>query len=160
MVTSRAIASPRARARAPQEPSTPVSEPDAAQRLDAYRDRLFFKMGEVATIVGVPAHVLRYWERVFPAIRPQRGTTKHRRYRKQDVELFLVIRRLLYDDGYTVEGARACLRTLRTAQRTATTAPAASAELDSGLSRAALRQARQLVADIIALVRSDEPHRH
>jgi DNA-binding transcriptional MerR regulator len=160
MVTSRAITSPRARACAPKVLSLRTAASDDAQRLNAYRDKLFFKMGEVATIVGVPAHVLRYWERAFPAIRPQRRTTKHRRYRKQDVELFLVIRRLLYDDGYTVAGARACLRTLRATQHaTDSAAPAAEVVAGTGLTSAALRKARQLVADIIALVENDEPAR-
>ena len=75
-------------------------------------DKLFFKIGEVAKIVGVKAHVLRYWEDEFQALRPMKTRGAHRVYRRRDVELAVLIRRLLQDEGFTVPGARKRLREL------------------------------------------------
>ena len=73
-------------------------------------DKLYFKIGEVAKIVGVKPYVLRYWETEFPSIRPGKTQSKHRLYRKRDVETLLEIRRLLHDERYTIEGAKRRLR--------------------------------------------------
>jgi len=73
-------------------------------------DKLYFKIGEVAKIVGVKPYVLRYWETEFPSIRPGKTRSKHRLYRKRDVETLLEIRRLLHDERYTIEGAKRRLR--------------------------------------------------
>lgn len=73
-------------------------------------DKLFFKIGEVADIVGVKPHVLRYWEGEFNALRPMKTRGAHRVYRRQDVELAMHIRRLLYEEGHTVPGARKKLK--------------------------------------------------
>ena len=72
-------------------------------------DKLYFKIGEVKKITGVETHVLRYWESEFKIIRPQRASSKQRLYRKVDVENILTIKKLLYEDGYTVPGARKLL---------------------------------------------------
>jgi DNA-binding transcriptional MerR regulator len=69
-------------------------------------DKLYFKIGEVKNITGIEPHVLRYWESEFKIIRPQRATSKQRLYRRVDVENILTIKKLLYEDGYTVPGAR------------------------------------------------------
>ena len=69
-------------------------------------DKLYFKIGEVAKLADVPAHVLRYWESEFPGIRPKRANSKQRLYRKKDVELILQVKLLLHDQGYTIAGAR------------------------------------------------------
>ena len=73
-------------------------------------DKLFFKIGEVAQIVGVRAHVLRYWESEFPALRPLKTRGSHRVYRRRDVELAVLLRRLLHDEGLTIAGAKRRLR--------------------------------------------------
>lgn len=72
-------------------------------------DKLYFKIGEVKQITGVETHVLRYWESEFKIIRPQRASSKQRLYRRVDVENILTIKKLLYEDGYTVPGARKLL---------------------------------------------------
>jgi DNA-binding transcriptional MerR regulator len=72
-------------------------------------DKLYFKIGEVKKITGVEPHVLRYWESEFKIIRPQRASSKQRLYRRVDVENILRIKKLLYEDGYTVPGARKLL---------------------------------------------------
>lgn len=72
-------------------------------------DKLYFKIGEVKKITGIEPHVLRYWESEFKTIRPQRASSKQRLYRRVDVENILTIKKLLYEDGYTVPGARKLL---------------------------------------------------
>jgi DNA-binding transcriptional MerR regulator len=74
-------------------------------------DKLYFKIGEVAKLAEVPAHVLRYWESEFPGIRPKRANSQQRLYRYQDVELILKIKTLLHSEGYTIAGARKLLET-------------------------------------------------
>src|SRR5882724_2544880 len=75
-------------------------------------DKLFFKIGEVAQIVGVEPYVLRYWESEFKTIRPEKTRTNQRMYRRRDVETVLAIKRLLYDQGYRIDGAKRRLREL------------------------------------------------
>jgi DNA-binding transcriptional MerR regulator len=75
-------------------------------------DKLFFKIGEVADIVGVKPHVLRYWETEFGALKPMKTRGAHRVYRRRDVELAMLVRRLLHDEGYTIPGARKRLKEL------------------------------------------------
>ena len=74
-------------------------------------DKLYFKIGEVSFLVGVQPHVLRYWEKEVAAIRPGKTASNQRRYRRKDVELFREIRRLLYEEKYTLAGARKRLTT-------------------------------------------------
>ncbi len=69
-------------------------------------DKLYFKIGEVSQLVGVRAHVLRYWEKEVPSIRPGKSASNQRRYRHRDVEIFREIRRLLPDERYTLAGAK------------------------------------------------------
>lgn len=69
-------------------------------------DKLFFRIGEVSRITDVPATVLRFWESQFARIKPQRTEAGQRLYRKKDVELILTIKNLLYDQKFTIQGAR------------------------------------------------------
>ncbi|MBF0175512.1 MAG: MerR family transcriptional regulator [Magnetococcales bacterium] len=73
-------------------------------------DRSFLDMGEVAAILGVAPHVLRYWEKEFPQIRPLRRIGHRRIYRRQDVDLLLRVRHLLYKQRLTISGVREYLR--------------------------------------------------
>ena len=72
----------------------------------AIPEKLFFKIGEVCDLTGVQAHVLRYWESEFPMLSPQKNRAGQRTYRKRDVEIALRIKELLYDDQYTIAGAK------------------------------------------------------
>lgn len=72
--------------------------------------KLYFRIGEVARIVDVEPHVLRYWETEFPTIRPQKSTKGQRVYSRKDVETLLRVRELLYAHRFTIEGARKRLR--------------------------------------------------
>lgn len=74
-------------------------------------EKLFFKIGEVCDISGVQAHVLRYWESEFPMLAPQKNRAGQRTYRKRDVEMVLRIKELLYEDQYTIAGAKKKLHT-------------------------------------------------
>ncbi len=69
-------------------------------------DKLYFRIGDVARICEVPAYVLRFWETEFPNLKPNKGGTGQRLYRRKDVETALRIKHLLYDLGYTIPGAR------------------------------------------------------
>ena len=69
-------------------------------------DKLYFKIGEVSKIAGLPAYVLRFWESEFSGIRPKRTPTGHRLYRRSDVESILEIKELLHRKRFTLEGAR------------------------------------------------------
>jgi DNA-binding transcriptional MerR regulator len=80
-------------------------------------DKLYFKIGEVASIVGVQPYVLRYWESEFTVVRPSKTRSKHRLYRRRDVETLLHIKRLLHDERFTIEGARKRLKTLQKEER-------------------------------------------
>lgn len=77
----------------------------------AIPEKIFFKIGEVCDLVGVQAHVLRYWETEFPMLSPQKNRSGQRSYRRRDVEIALRIKELLYDDLYTIAGAKKKLQT-------------------------------------------------
>jgi DNA-binding transcriptional MerR regulator len=78
----------------------------------AASEKLYFKIGEVAELVGVKPHVLRYSETEFPALRPKKTRGAHRHYSRHEVDFAMHLRRLLHDEGYTVPGARRRLREL------------------------------------------------
>lgn len=75
-------------------------------------DKPYFKIGEVARLCAVKPYVLRYWETEFRSLRLQKTRSQQRLYRRKDVELLLKIRHLLYEERFTIEGARARLREL------------------------------------------------
>jgi DNA-binding transcriptional MerR regulator len=86
----------------------------------AIPDKLYFPIREAARIIGVEPYVLRFWEKEFPTFRPVKGTSGHRRYRKKDIETALEIKRLLYQQCFTIAGARTQLK-----RNAAVAAPAA-----------------------------------
>ncbi|MGD2125938.1 MAG: MerR family transcriptional regulator [Desulfobacteraceae bacterium] len=73
-------------------------------------NKRYFRIGEVSRIIGVEPYVLRYWESEFPQIRPLRANTNQRTYRKRDLEIILEVKRLLYEEKLTIEGARQKLK--------------------------------------------------
>ncbi len=73
-------------------------------------DKTYFRIGEVSRITGLEPYVLRYWESEFPQIRPRRADSNQRTYRKKDLEIIMEIKRLLYDERLTIEGARKKLK--------------------------------------------------
>jgi DNA-binding transcriptional MerR regulator len=73
-------------------------------------DKLYFRIGEVASLCRLPAYVLRFWETEFSQLKPVKSSTGQRMYRKRDVESVVRIKKLLYEDGFTIAGARVQLR--------------------------------------------------
>jgi DNA-binding transcriptional MerR regulator len=85
-----------------------MSVPENAPLQPAYEipDKLYFRIGEVARLAGIKPYVLRFWETEFSSLGPKKSGTGHRLYRRKDVELVLEIKRLLYEQRFTIEGAR------------------------------------------------------
>jgi len=86
-------------------------------------DKLYFRIGEVATLCRLPAYVLRFWESEFPQLKPVKSSTGQRMYRKRDVESVLRIKQLLYEQGFTIAGARQQLRAENKSDKTQTAIP-------------------------------------
>lgn len=76
-------------------------------------DKMAFKIGEAAEMVGVKQYVLRYWETEFDALRPRKSKNNQRVYSRRDVETAMMIKKLLYEDRFSIEGARSVLKSLR-----------------------------------------------
>lgn len=102
-------------------------------------DKLYFRIGEVAELVGVEAHVLRYWETEFK-LRPHRSSSGQRLYRKSDLARFLRVRQLLHEEGFTIAGARKVL--LEGSE--------AAAKVSLGVERDALKDALRRVRELRA----------
>jgi len=88
-----------------------------------FPDKLYYRIGEVSKIAGVPAYVLRFWESEFSVIRPGRSASGQRLYRKKDVERILNVKQLLYEKKFTIEGARKHLKLKSDATYDAATPP-------------------------------------
>ena len=122
-------------------------------------DKLYFRIGDVARLCEVPAYVLRFWETEFPQLKPNKGGTGQRLYRKRDVEMALRIKSLLYDQGYTIPGARQVFKVEAKAREAATpfevapaTAPApALVPMDAGAGATAADKSVRIEARLKAL---------
>ena len=75
-------------------------------------ERLYYRIGEVSRITGLKPHVLRYWESEFKTIKPHKGGSFQRLYRRKDLDTILKIRKLLYEEGFTIAGAKKKIREL------------------------------------------------
>ena len=136
---------PKARAKTSRR-RTARAAPDGELELGS--DKLYFKIGEVAEIVGVPAYVLRYWETEFKAVKPQKSRTQQRVYKRRDVVTLLKIKHLLYAQKFTIAGARQQLK--EAPDRIAMAAP-------SGLylARQSSSALRRLLEEALAMCRRD-----
>jgi DNA-binding transcriptional MerR regulator len=76
-------------------------------------DKVYYKIGEVSRIAGLPSYVIRFWEQEFVKIRPHRTPSGQRLYTRRNIEVILEIKHLLYDKKYTIEGARQHMRSYR-----------------------------------------------
>lgn len=104
---------PRTRSESKKRRSTEVIIPE----------KLYFRIGEVARLCRLPAYVLRFWETEFPQLKPVKSSTGQRMYRRRDVESVLRIKKLLYEDGFTIAGARGQLREEIKSERNQTALP-------------------------------------
>jgi DNA-binding transcriptional MerR regulator len=109
-------------------------------------DKLYFRIGEVATLCRLPAYVLRFWETEFPQLKPVKSSTGQRMYRKRDVESVLRIKQLLYEQGFTISGARQQLRSENKSDKTQATIPFPAR------SAAELQHIRQGLREILTLL--------
>ncbi|MCX6637962.1 MAG: MerR family transcriptional regulator [Acidobacteria bacterium] len=116
-------------------------------------DKLYFRIGEVARLVGVEQYVLRYWGKEFPRLAPKQSGRGHRLYRRKDVELALQIKHLLYEKRFTIEGARKHLegRTKRAPKKAE--APATQAVLFGGPPGDTVDTVRRELDEILKLLR-------
>lgn len=132
-------------------------------------DKLYFRIGDVARLCEVPAYVLRFWETEFPQLKPNKGGTGQRLYRRRDVETALRIKQLLYDQGYTIPGARQVLKgevkpaenkvaEMRPVPPPAPAAVEGPAPTLAGMRREQkLRELRSEMAAVLAMLASDAP---
>ena len=117
-------------------------------------DKLYFPIREAARIAGVEPHVLRFWEKEFPTLRPRKGESGQRRYRKKDIEMALEIKRLLYQQCFTIAGAR---NELKKSKRSTEPAEHTEAKNQRGLPfpespRSALGQIRRELSEILSIL--------
>ncbi len=110
-------------------------------------DKLYFRIGEVAGLCRLPAYVLRFWETEFPQLKPVKSSTGQRMYRKRDVESVVRIKKLLYEDGFTIAGARVQLRDEIKSDRTQSALPF---PMNSGVNVAHLRHELQQILHILS----------
>jgi DNA-binding transcriptional MerR regulator len=101
-------------------------------------DKHYFRIGEVGKLLNVQPYVVRYWESEFKSVRPVRTRSDQRLYRKKDVEELMLIRKLLYEENFTIHGARKQLRKLRSEEPPAPSSTAVAqgsllAEIEKGL---------------------------
>jgi DNA-binding transcriptional MerR regulator len=82
------------------------NEYKSPQPLNLFPEKLFYKIGEVSRLVGVESYVLRYWETEFPFLNPRKSKSGQRIYAKNDVDLILRLKHLLYEEKYTIDGVR------------------------------------------------------
>jgi len=111
-------------------------------------DRLYFRIGEVARLCRLPAYVLRFWETEFPQLKPGKSSTGQRMYRRSDVENVARIKRLLYQEGFTIPGARQQLLAERKTARSQAALPFAR----SAASHDELRRVRHGLKEVLAML--------
>lgn len=90
-----------------------VEDPELLKQLEQIPDKLAFKIGEAADILGIRPYVLRYWESEFDELRPKKSNHNQRMYTRNDVKVAMMIKKLLYQDRFSIEGARKALRRVR-----------------------------------------------
>jgi DNA-binding transcriptional MerR regulator len=114
-------------------------------------DKLYFRIGEVAELCDLPTYVLRFWETEFPQLKPTKGSTGQRMYRRRDVENVVTIKHLLYDEGFTIAGARERLKAEARPTKTQTL-PFPKKNSKDGIRR--VRQGLQEILQILSSRRS------
>src|SRR5215470_13034209 len=109
-------------------------------------DKLYFRIGEVSRLCRLPSYVLRFWETEFPQLKPSKSNTGQRMYRKPDVENVLRIKKLLYEEGFTIAGARQHLRSEGKKKQSALPFSAPPANLSQ------IKQVRQGLKEILGML--------
>lgn len=115
-------------------------------------DKLYFRIGEVAELCGVPAYVLRFWESEFSQLRPNKGGTGQRLYRRRDVLIVLRIKSLLYEGGFTIPGARQMLQTEQRKQEPQLTLGIVETEGGARAERKALQDLQSEMRELLEIL--------
>ncbi len=97
-------------------------------------EKLYFSIGDVCRLLNLEPHVLRFWEKEFPVLSPSKGANGRRMYRRRDVEMVIVIKRLLYEQGFTIAGARKALAEKKASALAVPPSPAGVAPSQAALS--------------------------
>jgi DNA-binding transcriptional MerR regulator len=119
-------------------------------------EKLYFRIGEVARLAQLPTYVLRFWETEFPQLKPTKGSTGQRMYRRRDVELVLRIKGLVHEQGFTLAGAREQLKAETKAEKAEAAPTAQATPSGDGLARV-----REGLREILAILeRPIEPRRN
>ena len=143
-----------------EKKSAPKTSPRAARKRSVQRrgivevvvpDKLYFRIGEVARLCAVPTYVLRFWETEFSQLKPNKSGTGQRMYRRREVEHALHIKKLLYDDGFTIAGARQHLKDESRPTRAQSALPFAARGTPDGLKK--VRNELQQVLRILSAKR-------
>jgi DNA-binding transcriptional MerR regulator len=113
-------------------------------------DKLYFRIGEVARLCEVPAYVLRFWESEFPQLKPNKGGTGQRLYRRRDVEMALRVKTLLKEEGYTIPGARSVLKSEFKQKEPQLALPGALVPASDAKQLRSLRRELQSIAQLLA----------
>lgn len=121
--------------------------PPARERPVARKE--YYSIGEVSDLVGLPPHVLRYWESQFAVLNPSKNRSGNRAYLRKEIRLILLVKHLLYEEKYTVEGAKAKLEQLRRAGGIQESARAVLDVETVGVLREDLATLRELIADVV-----------
>ena len=124
--------------RAKQKPSQEIVIPD----------KLFFRIGEVSKLCALPAYVLRFWETEFPQLKPNKSNTGQRVYRRKDVENIVRVKKLLYEEGYTISGARQFIKSESKRDRAQGALPFANPNSE----RTDLHEIRQGLRDVLGIL--------
>lgn len=114
-------------------------------------EKLYYSISEVKEITGIEPYVLRFWESEFPTLRPRKNRKGHRTYRKKDIELILKIKELLYENKYTIPGAREALSGRKAAPVAEQSRPEARAGVSLGDTDLLARVHREL-SDVLSLL--------
>jgi len=111
-------------------------------------DKLFFRIGEVSKLCSLPAYVLRFWETEFPQLKPNKSNTGQRVYRRKDVENIVRVKKLLYEEGYTISGARQFIKSESKRDRAQSALPFAIPNPD----RTDLHEIRRGLRDVLGIL--------
>lgn len=113
------------------------------------KGRAYHSISEVSAMAGVEPHVLRYWETQFKMLRPKKNRAGNRMYRPKDIALIMTIRKMLYEQGYTISGAR---KKLLDDRRTSAVPSAPGGEKEGATQL--LKQVKKELEEVLAMVRS------
>ncbi|HVZ16376.1 MAG TPA: MerR family transcriptional regulator [Terriglobales bacterium] len=110
-------------------------------------DKLYFRIGDVSELLQLPTYVLRFWETEFPQLKPTKSSSGQRMYRRREVELALRIRQLLYEEGFTIPGARERLKVEASPSKNQSALPFPKSSSNGGLKRV-----RQELQEILTML--------